>query len=389
MHAVHTEANSIRFSRRLKSFQIISRNPDEQLAYIERFGRAHGGFLLPTNDDYLALVSQNRERLARYFTIPLPGWDVVWSLLNRTSAYAMAASVGICVPLFWAPETETEMRQAVCALELDKNDYILKTRSVLSVPADEKTVRQTKPAARNEAEILSACIELKRRTGNYPLIEQVVPGSTDCSIGVSMVVGPHGDFILTYCVRRLRLARYRLESGYVHPYELGSVLWCETCHDDEAVEAARALITRSGYTGVVTVEFRRDARDNSLFLTKIEQRTVRATSAVARHRDGYSDRALRGFYWRLSERCERLSRRHRLGMDSGLCRGHPAQAKPVGIAGRHPALSCRARLRRGFAGSHAARHWRRAAGAARDQAADALYAGLDDAPKRAGGVNAI
>jgi predicted ATP-grasp superfamily ATP-dependent carboligase len=74
------------------------------------------------------------------------------------------------------------------------------------------------------------------------------------------------------------LARYRLDSGYVHPYELGSVVWCETCHDEEAVEAAQALIKRSGYTGVATVEFRRDARHNSLFLTKFEQRTVRATS---------------------------------------------------------------------------------------------------------------
>lgn len=110
------------------------------------------------------------------------------------------------------------------------------------------------------------------------MIQQVVPGDASSAIGVTMVVSPTGDIVLTYCVRRLRLASYRIDTGYVHPYELGAVVWCETTHDDEAVAAARELVRAFRYHGQITVEFRRDSKDGSLYLMKVEPRPVRATS---------------------------------------------------------------------------------------------------------------
>ena len=55
------------------------------------------------------------------------------------------------------------------------------------------------------------------------------------------------------------------------------MVWCETVHDAGAMEAARELVKRLRYTGIITVEFRRDPSDNSLYLMKIEPRPVRAT----------------------------------------------------------------------------------------------------------------
>jgi predicted ATP-grasp superfamily ATP-dependent carboligase len=110
------------------------------------------------------------------------------------------------------------------------------------------------------------------------MIQEVIPGAADSAVGVTMIVSKTGDIVLTYCVRRLRLASYRIDAGYVHPYELGSVVWCETTHDDEAVEAARELVRAFRYFGQITVEFRRDSRDGSLHLMKVEPRPVRATS---------------------------------------------------------------------------------------------------------------
>src|SRR6185295_11382059 len=100
------------------------------------------------------------------------------------------------------------------------------------------------------------------------------PGAADSAIGVTMVVSARGEIILSYCVRRLRLATYKIGAGYVHPYELGSVVWCETVHDAEATEAAREVVKRLRFTGIITVEFRRDHADQSLYLMKIEPRPV-------------------------------------------------------------------------------------------------------------------
>jgi predicted ATP-grasp superfamily ATP-dependent carboligase len=278
VHAVHTQLNAYRFSRRLASFTRLGMDPEEQLRHLEKFGQETGGILIPTNDEYVALVAQNRERLARHFIIPLPDWEVVGVVLDRGKSYALAESAGIKVPRLWAPDSYSEMAATVAALQPQARDYILKTRSVLSIPADEASVRHTRAAPKDRSEILNACVEMEQRTGHYPLIQEVIPGAADSAIGVTMVISTGDEIILAYCVRRLRLATYKIGAGYVHPYELGSVVWCETVHDPDAVEAAREVVKRLRYTGIITVEFRRDPSDNSLYLMKIEPRPVRATS---------------------------------------------------------------------------------------------------------------
>ena len=278
VHAVHTHLNSFRRSRRLTSFHQIAPEPEAQLQHLENFGRAVGGFIVPANDDYVALVSQNRERLSKHFIVPVPDWEIVGAIYDRVIAYRKAASIGIKVPRLWSPDTETEMRATVAALDPQNSDYILKTHSVVGAPADAVTARYTKAAPKRRDEILNVCEEMRRQTGRYPLVQEVIPGAADSAIGVSMVISPAGECVLAYCVRRNRLATYKLGAGYVHPYELGSVVWCETTHDNEALDAARELARHFEYTGQITVEFRRDPRNGSLYLMKIEPRPVRATS---------------------------------------------------------------------------------------------------------------
>lgn len=278
VHAVHTEQSVYMHSRRLASFHKIDADSEKQLHYLETFGRETGGIIVPTNDDYVALVSQNRERLSKYFIVPLPDWEVVGAIFDRATCYAKAASVGIKVPRHWSPNSDSELREVVSTLEPHKYDYIIKTRSILGAPANESAARLTKAAPKLRSDILAACEELGRRVGEYPMIQEVVPGGADSAIGVTMVVSPKGEVVLAYCVRRLRLASYNIDAGYVHPYELGSVVWCETTHDNEALDAARELVRLFRYTGQITVEFRRDSIDGSLYLMKIEPRPVRATS---------------------------------------------------------------------------------------------------------------
>ena len=279
VHALHNEDNVYVHSRHLTQFHAIDDDPQSQLSYLEAVGRRLGhAFLVPTNDDYVALVAQNRDRLSQHFTIPLPDWAVVGSIFNRASCYAKASSIGIRVPQYWLPDSDAGMQETVAALQPETSDYIIKTASILSAPANEAATRLSKAAPKLRKDILSSCEELRRRTGEYPMIQEVVPGAADSAVGVTMVVSPKGEIVLAYCVRRLRLASYKVDAGYVHPYELGSVVWCETTHDPEAVEATRELVRALGYTGQITIEFRRDSRDGSLYLMKVEPRPVRATS---------------------------------------------------------------------------------------------------------------
>jgi D-aspartate ligase len=279
VHALYSERNVYSASRRLAGFHLIDEDPQSQLEYVEDLGRRLGqGFLVPTNDDNVALVAQNLERLSRHFLIPLPDWEVIGGIFDRATCYAKVSAAGIRVPRYWVPTSDAGMREVVAALQPEKSDYIIKTPSILSAPANEAAIRLTRAAPKQRGDILAICEELKGRTGEHPMIQEVVPGAADSAIGVTMVVSRTGDVVLAYCVRRLRLSSYRIDAGYVHPYELGSVVWCETVHDDEAVEAARELVRAFRYFGQITIEFRRDSRDGSLHLMKVEPRPVRATS---------------------------------------------------------------------------------------------------------------
>ena len=283
-HAAHTELKAKRFSRYIRSFIQLPEDEDGQLEALERFGQTTGEniFLIATNDDYVGLVSKNRERLSRYFNIPLPGWNIVESMMDRQQTYAVAEPLGISIPKTWHVKTEDELLHVVNGLDTDNFDHILKTLIVLSEPADDSAIRQTKAAPRDKQTMLMMCREIRQRTGDFPLIQQVIPGQADAAIGVTMLVGPDGNVMLSYCVQRLRLTTYKLAGAYVHPYSLGSVVWCQTVHDNEAVEKTRALVKAFGYTGLVVVEYRRHSETDELFLMKVEPRPVRATSLATK-----------------------------------------------------------------------------------------------------------
>ena len=93
-----------------------------------------------------------------------------------------------------------------------------------------------------------------------------------------MVVDREQVPVVAYCVRRLQLRLYASDSRFVHPYELGANVYCESVRDDEALEAATRFVRTARFYGAITVEFRRDARDEGLTLIKADPRVVRATS---------------------------------------------------------------------------------------------------------------
>ena len=92
-----------------------------------------------------------------------------------------------------------------------------------------------------------------------------------------MVVDQQHLPVVVCCVRRLKLNLYAA-GGEKHPYELGGNAYCESVHDDEAVELATRLFRHAQFFGVATVNFKRGTTDNRLKLIKIDLQFVGATA---------------------------------------------------------------------------------------------------------------
>ena len=245
---------------------------------LDRLGQEGGGVLIATNDHYLVLVAQNHDRLARNFDPHHAALGDPRNPHGQIAGLCDRAPGQIVVPVSFEPRDATAMRDVVAGLDLTNRHFLLKTRVDRGHPADLKTKRYTKVAGPDAAAIERSCLEIFTRSGEFPTIEEVVPAEADRCIGVAMVVNHDHAPVLSYCVRRLKLFTYSRGGGFVHPYELGANVYCESVHDPEARDAAARFVKEAGYTGSITVEFRRSSIDDRLTFIKADPRVVRATA---------------------------------------------------------------------------------------------------------------
>jgi predicted ATP-grasp superfamily ATP-dependent carboligase len=265
-------------SRYLERCVLVDDDPERTIATLETLGRDGGGVLIPTNDRYLMLVSRYHERLSRLFSVTVPPWDVLEPLLNKPECYRLGEAAGLRAPRCFAPRDAADLERIVAGLDLDSQRYVLSARVPGTVPVDEVTGRMTTIAGDDADTIRARCLSIAARTGDLPVIMEVIPGRSDRCVGVSMVVDRDHVPVVAYCVRRLQLQIYATGRAFIHPYEMGGNVYCETVRDDEAIEAATRLVRQARFHGAITVEFRRDARDDGLTLVKADPRVVRATA---------------------------------------------------------------------------------------------------------------
>jgi len=272
-----TEARGL-WSRYLSGTLLVSNDAEETVTALESLGRERGGLLIPTTDPFLVLVSEHFDRLARCFSITVPPWHVLEQLLDKPSCYRLAQQAGLATPRFYEPKDAAELDRLVSTLDFEAHRYILSIKTPRGTAADLRTGRMTKVAGDNAESVRQGCLDIAARTGEFPMIAEVIPGRSDGCVGVTMVVDRSHRAVISYCVRRLQLFLYALDSGFIHPYELGANVYCESVRDDEAVEAATRFVQAAGFYGAITVEFRRDTTSGRLVLIKADPRVVRATS---------------------------------------------------------------------------------------------------------------
>ncbi len=263
------------YSRYVRRSVVVEPQEDQLLPFLESLAE-EGGVLFPVYDQYLRLVSMHADALAKKFILTIPPWKILSRMMDHALLYDIARQAGLNTPVFLKPTSETELRSMIDGLDLGNREYLLKTMPAIGA-AELSTGRATKVAGTDRAAIRASCQEIFSRLGEYPLIVEVVPGEANQCYGVTMIVDRSHRPVLTYCTQRLKLQLYS-RGGFVHPYELGSNVYCESVRDEEAIEAAARLVKAAEYHGLITLEFRRDPRDRKLILIKADPRVVRATS---------------------------------------------------------------------------------------------------------------
>jgi len=265
-----------RSSRYIRNKYMLPENAEKTVRMLESLGLPTDTVLIPTNDQYLILTSKHHERLSRCYRVAVPEWGVLDPLMDKIKCHELGREAGIDTPEHYHPSSLAELDEVIEKLNFEQSAYVLKIRMWDSGAADALTLRRVVKGGADARALKEQCLEIYARNGTFPVIEQVIAGSAERCIGVSMVVDKSHEPVLAYCVQRLKLHTYA-KGFFKHPYELGANAYCESVRDDEAIALATRLVKHARYSGAITVEFKRSPVDNRLKLIKGDARVVRAT----------------------------------------------------------------------------------------------------------------
>jgi D-aspartate ligase len=223
------------------------------LALADREG-ADGWTVFPTDDDGVALLARHRPTLERRFRIAAPPWETARWAYDKRLTYRLAGELGVPFPRTWFPD-----REGVDTLDC--------TFPVVLKPAVKETSNEFTEARAWRIEDRASLVErhaaASRLVGpDVVMVQELVPGggTAQLSYGALCV---DGTPIATIVARRLRQ----------HPADFGRFSTCvETVECPEVEDAARRFLAGLRYTGLVEIEFKRDADTGRHLLLDVNPR---------------------------------------------------------------------------------------------------------------------
>lgn len=233
--------------------------PDDDAARVERVlglarDGAEGWTLYATGDDTAALVARNHAALAERFRMTTPDWSAVRWAHDKRLTNELAESVGVAHPWTLRSANRAELESAELRFPL-----ILKpaVKEVANRFTYDKAWR-----ADTREELLrrydEACSLVPR---DQVMIQKLIPGSGEAQFSFGAACADGRPFAW---VTAQRVRQYPVDFGH-------SSSFVETVENEDVARDARKLLAAMSYSGLVEVEFKRDA-DGSYSVLDINPR---------------------------------------------------------------------------------------------------------------------
>ena len=201
--------------------------------------------LYPTTDEMIKLISMDRQRLAQWYRVPVPSWDVVKKFYYKENAYRIADSVSISIPKMYNHTCLDDLLNCSVTYPLvlkptNKEDYYAKTkRKAVRVDDRDELIEEYT----NMTELIDP--------SRIVVQEMVEGGPRNLYSYVTFFDGEQSLGGMT--ARRLRQ----------HPMDFGhATTHAESVDVPEIAELGDRLLRKMGYWGVAEVEFMKDEKAN-------------------------------------------------------------------------------------------------------------------------------
>lgn len=224
------------------------------LALAERH-RLQGWTLFPTTDESVAAIARQRAELGGPFAFTSPGWGAVSQAYYKRLTYELAGRIGVARPWTRHPRSVAEVAELACSFPV-----IIKP----DVKPDENRFTRAKAwRVDDRRSLLAAWQEAASLVGaEAVIVQELIPGAGESQYSFAALCSD-GAAVASLTARRVR--QYPREFGH-------SSSMVETVDDPWVEEQGRCVIAALGWTGLIEVEFKRDARNGEYKLLDINGR---------------------------------------------------------------------------------------------------------------------
>jgi predicted ATP-grasp superfamily ATP-dependent carboligase len=240
--------------------------PEEAVRALVAFAAAQpdAPVLFPEGDHDLLAISRGRAELSACFRLSLPAAELVEDLVDKLRFAALSERLGLPAPAtrpLWRRRPLVEetagWERFPCILKPSMRtrwfDSPLRGRAL---HGNQKAIRLE---SRADLERLLPALE-RHETGL--VLQEAVPGGEERILSYHAYLRPDGTLGAEFTGRKVRTA----------PRVHGLSSCLEITDDPRVARAGRAVLERLGFTGVVKLDFKADARDGRLFLLEANPR---------------------------------------------------------------------------------------------------------------------
>jgi predicted ATP-grasp superfamily ATP-dependent carboligase len=231
--------------------------PESLLNILELKSKRWSGWsILCTNDHALTVLSQNRDRLSRWFNMTVPPWEITHQLLRKDLIYRTAQKVGVDIAHSYGNATrvtinDTDISFPVVVKPIESHYFVEYFGKKLFV-------------ANNKDELIRSIQELEQ-SGLKAQILDLVPGPDSLFYNYSVYINRRGEPVAELSMRKLRKS----------PPFFGVCRAAEPSNLTKLREPTLELLRRIGWRGMANAEYKLDPRDGRYRLMEINGRCFR------------------------------------------------------------------------------------------------------------------
>lgn len=212
--------------------------------------------LIPTDDNYVRILSQNKELLEKYFRVSVDSWNIIEKCYNKRITYRIAQDLGIDMPKTYFPDNLEQIKRLNVSFPC-----IIKPAIMHKLNSQ---IHQKVLVCKNREELITNYEKvLHYIPPDEVIVQEIIPGDGENQYSACFFYNRTEPFISLLARRKRQF-----------PIDFGKcTTFAETIFDESLLQRAQLILNKINFWGICEVEFKKDERDGKYKFLEINPRT--------------------------------------------------------------------------------------------------------------------